>query len=180
MNLKHKLGQYIKGTENSVKSRSQMKTQPKQGTIGAIIHNHPNNTSLSVEDLMGTKPDGRVQIRPNVFADVPKQQIVNTTPNGSTYRAYLKRETTNSKPFKRNYNKVFDSVDNEFRQLKPGKLSAKDLERRTFLVSHLANRSLANNGTIHYRAKLTPKDRRTLDFWLQRSPKLKSIYDGEN
>lgn len=170
-----KVGQYVKGKSNYVTSREQLKQTPK--ALVSVVHNHPNNTSLSVEDIFNTKPDRQVEIRPGVKRNLPAQQVVNTTPNGSYYRAYLKSKIP-LRNMKTNYNRVFSTVEQEFTTLKPGGLNPKDKERMVFLTSHLANRSLANQGVIHYRAKLTPKDKRTLDFWLQRSPRLRSIYEG--
>jgi hypothetical protein len=177
VNTSGKLGQFIKGAKSSVDSKSQMKIQPKPGVLGAIIHNHPRNSTLSASDLFNTDFPRKVEIRPGVFRDIPAEQVINTTPGGSYFRGYLKRDV-NPRLLKNEKQKILDITEHEMRQLKPGKWTDKDLERRVLVSGHLANRSLANQGVIHYRAKLTPKDRRTLDFWLQRSPKLKSIYDG--
>lgn len=165
-NTSGKLGEYFTNKKkNMIDIRTVIQVPPKNGVM-SFLHNHPRNSSLSISDLLNTNP-------------YAKDQIVNTTPGGSYFRGRLKKEP-NPQEIIKTRQKIINKVDYEFRQLKPGKLSPKDLDRRSFIASHLVNRSLANQGVIHYRAKLTPKDRRTIDFWLQRSPKLKSLYDGKN
>lgn len=175
INNSGKVGQYVKGVERSVQSRALMKAQPK--TMVSVLHNHPRNTTLSWTDIANTTPTRKEKVDEYISRNIPAVQVVNTTPNGSYYRAYAKKEL-NPSMLKRDRQRMLDTVDYEFRKLKPGKLSEKDLVRRSFIAGHLANRQLAQKGLIHYRARMTPKDKRTLDFWLQQAPKLKSIYDG--
>jgi hypothetical protein len=165
------------------------KTNPT--TLLAVLHNHPRDSSLSYADISLTKPERTIDVKQKLQRPawakpaykitkrpLPAEQIVNTTPGGSYFRSYFKKEIPRHK-VKQNYEDVKKIVEQEMKSVKPGTWTDKDHTRRVLVSSHLANRSLANQGVIHYRAKLTPKDRRTLDFWLQRSPKLRALYDGK-
>lgn len=167
VNNSGKLSKYTTDGEKYVVNPFKLTGNKSNNNVRAVLHNHPVNASLSVGDFLGSSK---------------AKQIINTTPNGSYYRGYLKNpDSFGAEKRMKNTDRMITSLaEDVVREYKPNTntLNSKNFDRLSFIIGHIRNKSLANQGLVHYRAKLTPKDKRTLDFWLQKSPKLKSIYDG--
>lgn len=191
LNERGKLSQYVTSNKHNtvdvmdlLTGKSEVPTRP----ISAVLHNHPFSTGLSNQDFMGTTPpkykyakvNGKI-VSTQVAAPI---RIANSTPSGSIYHGYITEAGKNMYPsareqmFKSTYDKMYKTTGEEMKKLKPGKWTSKDTDSWNFVSTHLKNRILSKSGLVHYRAKFSPKDKRTLDFWLQKSPKLKNIYDG--
>lgn len=164
------VGQRIIGNSNSVVISSQF--SPKHNhykrTKRVVLHSHPGNTSLSVQDLFTTPRDGNTPM------------IFNVTPRGSVYRGYLKRggKFMDKDKVDDHVQKLipyfYDEMDKFFENTPESKLKellgdihnkvSVRLESRN-LATHANNLFLKELGVIHYRYKLSDFDKKLCEVF---------------
>lgn len=111
-----------------------------------FLHNHPGRTSLSPGDFLGRSR--------------PTDQVFVTTTSGSVMRGRSTPRFDNLT--KKQYNKIKSDQIFLINSLKK-RLPNTTLDERTFLVTHLTNKRLAEDGLVKYRSYLSKSDKKLVD-----------------
>lgn len=146
-----KVSKVAKGNSNSVSPELILKKIKSEESYNKVLnkrwvlHNHPNSKSLSLQDFYA------VPERTNIFS-------ISST--GSIFRGY---PTSKFKTL--TFEQLRESqIDMNFlTEVLKKKMPELKIEENEFLVSHFHNLNLKDNGYIHYRTKLSKKDKELVD-----------------
>lgn len=163
-----KVGQYVQGGKDVVSPFDNMyhtpkgdQYNPKIGKNRYILHNHPNTSSLSIVDFMGSDK--------LTFA---------TNNNGSIFRGKMRKDLEFDKRF---FEPNFEEVDNNIKWIyENSPYAPTNPDKADFLTSHIRNIVASDEGFVDYKYKLKGADKELVDAFSTTIKKIRTAYKARD